>query len=126
MSENEVATITLDAVFKIHKELGPGLFEAVYESIMEYELVNTYYLNVKRQTPIPVTWKTESLDLACRADMIVEDLIKVEFKSIESIAPVHLKQVGTYLKLTGLRLVLLINFNAALLKDGIERIVNKL
>jgi GxxExxY protein len=107
-------------------ELGPGLFESVYEAVMEYELVNTHKLTVRRQCPIPVTWKEIKLELGFRADMIVEDKVVIELKSIESIAHVHLKQVLTYLRLTKLKLGLAINFNEGLLKNGIKRIVNNL
>jgi GxxExxY protein len=126
MDENIIATTVLDAAFKIHRELGPGLFESVYEAVMEYELVNTHNLAVRRQCPIPVIWKDIKLELGFRADMIVEDKVVIELKSIESIAPVHLKQVLTYLRLTKLKLGLLINFNDELLKKGIKRIVNNL
>ena len=126
MSENEIATIVLDVAFKLHKELGPGLFESVYEAVMEYELVNTYKLNVQCQRPIPVVWKEIKLDIGFRSDLIVENKVIVELKSIEAIAPVHPKQVLTHLRLTGLKLGLLINFNEELLKNGIKRIVNNL
>ena len=91
MTENEIATIVLDVAFKIHKELGPGLFESVYETVMEYELVNTYHLKVQRQKPIPVIWKDVKLDIGFRSDLIVENKVIVELKSIEAIAPVHPK-----------------------------------
>ena len=106
--------------------MGPGLFESVYEAIMEYELINEYKVNVKRQHPIPVIWKQVKLEIGFRADMIIEDRVIIELKSIESIAPVHLKQVLTHLRLTGLKLGLLINFNEELLKNGIKRIANNL
>jgi len=81
MTENDIATIVLDAAFKIHRELGPGLFESVYEAVMEYELVNEYKLNVQRQRPIPVVWKQTRLELGFRADLIVENKVIVELKS---------------------------------------------
>ena len=124
--ENDLSKIVLDVAFKIHKELGPGLFESVYETVMEYELINEYGLGVQRQFPIPVMWKGIKMDLGFRSDLIIEDKIIIELKSIETLAPVHPKQVLTYLKLTGLKLGLLINFNEALLKNGIKRIVNNL
>lgn len=126
MHENELSKIILDAAFKIHKEIGPGLFESVYEAIFEYELIHEYGLLVQRQKPIPVIWKEVKLDLGFRADMIIADKVVLEIKSIETLAPVHLKQVLTYLKLTNLKLGLLINFNEELLKNGIKRIVNNL
>ncbi len=126
MTENEIAKIILDAAFKIHKKLGPGLFESVYEAIVEYELVHVYGLYVQRQAPMPVIWEDIKLDLGFRADMIVERKVIAEFKSIETIAPVHPKQVLTHLRLTELKLGILINFNEAFLKNGIKRIANNL
>jgi GxxExxY protein len=125
-SENGIATIILDVAFAIHKELGPGLFESVYETIMEYELINTYGLTVKRQSPVPVLWKNIKMDLGFRSDLVVENKVIAELKSIEAIAPVHPKQLLTHLRLTKLKLGLLINFNVPLLKDGIKRIANDL
>ncbi len=125
MNENKIATLILDACFKIHRKLGPGLFESVYEEILEHELTKMD-LGVKRQVPIPVIWEDLKMDHGFRADLIIEDKVIVEIKSVENIAPVHQKQVLTYLRLTDLRLGLLINFNEALLKDGIQRIVNNL
>ncbi len=126
MTENELAKIAVTIAFDIHSNLGPGLFEWVYETIMEYEFVNTYHLSVKKQTPLPLTWKTQKLDLGFRVDLIVENKPILEIKSIEALAPVHYKQVRTYLKLTPIKLGLLINFNEELLKTGIKRIVNGL
>jgi GxxExxY protein len=120
------SNIVIDVGFRIHRVLGPGLFESVYETIMEYELRNVYGIDVQRQKIIPVTWKEVKLDLGFRSDLIVEKKVIVELKSIESIAPVHPKQVLTHLRLTGLKLGLLINFNEALLKNGIKRIANNL
>lgn len=126
MNENDLSRIVLDVAFKIHKELGPGLFESVYESIMAFELSTTYGLTVRRQEPIPVVWKGVKLELGFRADLIVEEKLIVEIKSVESLAAVHAKQVLTYLRLTNIKLGLLINFNEELLKTGIKRIVNNL
>jgi GxxExxY protein len=123
--ENEIATIIVDTCFKIHTELGPGLFESVYEEILEYELFNKG-LKVERQKPIPVIWKDIKMEVGFRADLIVENLVVVEIKSIDLIAPVHKKQLLTYLRLTNKKLGLLINFNEALIKNGITRIVNNL
>ncbi len=126
MSENELSKIILDVAFKLHKELGPGLFESVYEAIMAYELVHIYGLSVQRQKPIPVIWKDIKLDLGFRSDLVVENKVVVEIKSIESLAPVHPKQVLTHIRLMNIKLGLLINFNEELLKNGIKRIVNNL
>ena len=126
MNENELSKIVLDVAFDIHKRLGPGLFESVYEAIMAHELVHEYRLNVQRQKPIPVIWKDVKLELGFRSDLIINDKLLVELKSIESLAPVHAKQVLTHIRLTNIRLGLLINFNEELLKNGIKRIVNNL
>lgn len=125
MTENEIATIVVDACFRIHKELGAGLFESVYEEILCYELIQKEFL-LERQKGIAVQWKGVNIDLGFRADIIVDDKVILELKSVETIAPVHKKQLLTYLKLTGLKLGLLVNFNEALIKNGITRIVNKL
>ena len=126
MTENELSKIALDVAFQIHKELGPGLFESVYETVMAYELVHTFDLNVHRQRPIPVIWKDIKLELGFRSDIIIEEKLIVEIKSIEALAPVHAKQLLTHLRLTNIKLGLLINFNEELLKNGIKRIVNNL
>ena len=125
MTENGLSKIIVNACYQIHTKLGPGLFESVYEQILEYELIKEG-LFVQRQHPIPVIWEDKKLDQGFRADLIVENKVIVEIKSIESIAPVHQKQLLTYLRLTDIKLGLLVNFNKALIKDGIQRIVNKL
>lgn len=125
LTENEISKIILDIAFDIHINLGPGLFESVYEEILFYELTN-YGLKVKRQKAIPVFWQELIMDVGFKADLIVENKVIIEIKSIEALAPIHYKQLTTYLKITNLKLGLLINFNEYLLKDGIKRIVNKL
>lgn len=125
MTENEIAKIIVDKCFKIHKELGPGLLESVYEAILYFELVKAG-LEVDRQVAIPLEWETERMDQGFRADLIVEKSVVVELKSVEAISPVHQKITLTYLRLTKLKLALLVNFNVALIKDGIQRIVNGL
>ncbi len=125
MDENEVSGTIVDACYQIHVNLGPGLLESVYEEILCYEL-RAKGLHVERQKQLPVLWKEIKLDLGYRTDLIVEKKVIVEIKSVEEIHPVHPKQVLTYLKLTGLKLGLLINFNSPLIKSGITRIVNKL
>ncbi|WP_428667313.1 GxxExxY protein [Runella sp.] len=125
MHENELSQIVVNACFKIHTQLGPGLFESVYEEILYYELFQSG-LAIERQKGIPVRWDNIRMEVGFRADLIVENKLIIELKSIESIAPVHQKQLQTYLKLTGLKLGLLINFNVPLIKDGIQRIVNRL
>ena len=126
MTENQIAKIVVDVAYKIHSNIGPGLFESVYESIMEYELVKKYDLRVDRQVPIPVVWNETKLELGFRSDLIVENKVLVELKAIETLAPVHFKQVLTHLKLTGLKLGILINFDEQLIKNGIRRVVNGL
>ena len=125
MNENEISSIIVDTCFQIHKELGAGLFESVYEEILFYELTEKGLL-VQRQKGIPVVWKEIKLDIGFRADLIVENSVIIEIKSVETIAPVHRKQLLTYLKITNMKLGLLINFNEALIKNGITRIVNNL
>jgi GxxExxY protein len=106
-------------------ELGPGLLESVYEEILFFELAKQG-LKVDRQKSIPVYWNELKMDMGFRADLIVENKVIIELKSVEMIAPVHPKQLLTYLRITGFKLGLLINFNEKLIKDGITRIVNNL
>lgn len=125
MTENELSKIIVDCCFKIHNTLGPGLFESVYEETLAYELT-TRGLNIRRQQGIKVVYEQINMDLGFRADIIVEDKVIIEIKSVEGINPVHQKQLLTYLRLTGIKLGLLVNFNEVLIKDGLQRIVNKL
>lgn len=125
MTENEIATIIVDTAFHIHRDLGPGLFETVYERIMKVELTKRG-LTVIRQKPIPIVYKSVHFEAGFRCDLMVENRVIVEVKSIEALHPVHKKQVLTYLKFSDKRLGLLINFNVALIKDGIVRLVNNL
>ncbi len=125
MTENEIAKQIVDAAYKIHTTLGPGLFESVYETVMVQELTNRG-LQVVRQQAIPVVWENVHMEAGFRADLIVENKVIVEIKSVESLAPVHKKQLLTYLRLADKRLGLLINFDTELIKDGIARVVNGL
>jgi GxxExxY protein len=125
MTENEISKVVVDLCFKIHKQYGPGLFESVYEEIFCYELAKTG-LNFKRQHPVPLVHEEIKMEVGFRADVIVEQKVIVELKSIEALADIHYKQVQTYLKLSGCKLGLLINFNVPLIKDGLHRIVNNL
>ena len=125
MNENYLAKVIVNTCYNIHVNLGPGLLESVYEEILYHELTLQGY-KVDRQKTIPVFWKGLKMDIGFRADLIVENKVIIELKSIETISPVHPKQLLTYLRLTNLKLGLLINFNEALIKDGIIRIVNKL
>lgn len=113
------------AALEVHRALGPGLLESVYENALAYEL-ELRGLRVQRQVAVPAVYKAIRFEIAFRADLIVEELFVVELKSVEELAPVHAKQLLTYLKLSDKKLGLLINFNEVLLKDGIRRIANKL
>jgi GxxExxY protein len=125
MTENEIAKVFVDHAFKIHYKLGPGLYESVYEEILCFELQKSG-LYVEKQKGIPVFWEDIKMDLGFRADLIIEKKVIIEIKSVESISPVHNKQLLTYLKITGLKLGILVNFNEVLIKNGIIRIVNNL
>ncbi len=125
MMENEIATQIVDAAFKIHTTLGPGLLESVYEAVMAEEL-GRRGLHVVKQQAIPVVYENVKLEIGFRADLIVEGKVIVEIKSVEAIAPVHKKQLLTYLRLADKRLGILINFDTELIKDGISRVVNRL
>jgi GxxExxY protein len=122
---NHISGRIIDAAVHVHSRLGPGLLESVYESILAYELQNRG-LRVERQVVVPVVYDALRFEEGFRADLIVAKSVLVELKSVESLAPVHGKQVLTYLKLLNCRLGLLINFNCPLLKDGIKRIANGL
>jgi GxxExxY protein len=125
VTENEIARQIVDAAFKIHTTLGPGLFESVYEAVMAQEL-SRRGLQFVSQQPLPVVWENLHLDAGFRADLIVENKVIVEIKSVEAIAPVHRKQLLTYLRLANKRLGILINFDVDLIKNGIARVVNGL
>lgn len=125
MSENELSKIIVNTFFTIHSKLGPGLFESVYEEILYHELKQAN-LQTHRQKEIPVIWKGIKMEQGFRADLVVEDKIIIEIKSVETLIPVHYKQLQTYLKLTHMKLGLLVNFNEALIKNGIKRIANGL
>ncbi|HEY6544448.1 MAG TPA: GxxExxY protein [Dokdonella sp.] len=125
MSENEIATMVVDAAVHVHQALGPGLLESVYEIVLAYEL-RRRGLHVVRQVPIDVRYEDLSVDGGFRADLIVQGKVLVELKSVERTAPVHKKQTLTYIRLADLRLGLLLNFGAALMKDGITRVANGL
>ncbi|HEX3253668.1 MAG TPA: GxxExxY protein [Pyrinomonadaceae bacterium] len=124
MTENNIASIVVDAAYRIHKTLGPGLFESVYEAALEFEL-RKRGLRVVQQVGLPVHYEEVKLEVGFRVDLIVNEKVIVEIKSVEVLAPVHKKQLLTYLRLTELRLGLLINFNVELLKHGIQRVINE-
>jgi len=125
VDENDIARETVDAALQVHKALGPGLLESVYEVVLAQELCRRG-LEVERQVAVPVVYQNLVFEEGFRADLILNRKVIVEIKSVERLAPVHKKQLLTYLRLAGLKLGLLINFNEALLKDGITRIVNGL
>ena len=125
MTENELAAIIVDACYKIHSKLGPGLLETVYELVLHKELKQRD-LSVIRQKLVPIVWEGITFDEGFRADLIVNDKVIVEVKSVEHLAAVHGKQLLTYLRLMDKRLGLLVNFGEALIKTGIKRVVNSL
>ncbi len=124
-TENEIAKMVVDTCFQIHYKYGPGLLESVYEEIFCYEWTKTK-IPFTRQQGIPLVHEEIKMEVGFRADVIIDNKVIVELKSIDLLAPVHYKQVQTYLKLTEIKLGLLINFNVNLIKEGIHRIVNKL
>ena len=125
MDENAISREIVDAAFRVHTTLGPGLFESVYEAALACEL-GKRGLRTARQQVVPVTYETVHLQVGFRADLIVEDKVIVEIKSVDEVLPVHRKQLLTYLRLANKRLGLLINFNVALIKDGITKLANGL
>lgn len=125
MSENEISKIIFDCALKIHKNLGPGLLESAYEECLFYEL-KKYGLNVEKQKALPLIYEEVKLEIGYRIDIIVENKVIIEVKSVEALNDVHLAQVLTYLKLSDCKLGMLINFNVAFIKNGIRRVVNNL
>jgi GxxExxY protein len=125
MKHDEIARLVVECAFELHKELGPGLLESVYEVLLA-DALRELGLAVERQKPIPVCFRGKRFDEGFRADLLVENLVLIELKSVETLARVHRKQVLTYLRLMNLQLGLLINFGGALLKGNIERLVNGL
>jgi GxxExxY protein len=125
MTENEIGTIIVDTAIEVHRQLGPGLLESVYEAVLAYELT-ARGLSVNRQVPIQIHYKSMTFEEAFRADLLVADKVIIELKSVEVLNNAHRKQLQTYLSLTGLKLGYLLNFGAALMKEGIVRAVNNL
>jgi GxxExxY protein len=125
MTENEIGTMVVKAAFEVHRELGPGLLESVYEAALAHELV-CMGLHVQAQLPVPVTYKAVHFDIGFRMDLLVNDTVIIELKSVEHLLPVHRKQLQTYLRLSQKRLGYLLNFGSALMKEGIVRAVNGL
>ncbi|CAN5349524.1 GxxExxY protein [soil metagenome] len=125
MNEDELSKIIVQAAFDLHSELGSGLLESVYEFLLA-DLLREQGLQVETQKGIPITFRGKSFDQGFRADLIVENLVLVELKSIDALAKIHSKQTLTYLRLSKLKLGLLINFGGSLLKGNIERVANRL
>ncbi|MCW1146624.1 MULTISPECIES: GxxExxY protein [Flavobacterium] len=125
MTENELSRIVFDCALKVHQSLGPGLLESAYEECLYYELRKTG-LNVEKQKPLPLIYEEVKLDVGYRIDIIVENKLIIEIKSVEALNDVHFAQLLTYLKLTNCKLGLLINFNVSLIKNGVKRVVNNL
>ena len=123
MSENEIGKIIVDCAVRLHMELGPGLLETVYEVLLAH-LLQEAGLKVERQIPIPIQFRGIRFDEGFRADVVVEDKVILELKSVESVSKAHKKQVLTYLKLTGKKLGYLLNFGESMMKDGISRVLN--
>jgi len=120
--ENRVSGVIVDAAIKVHRVLGPGLLESVYQVALAHEL-RSRGLGLRVELPIDIQYEGLRIENAFKADIVVESLVLIELKSIEKLSPVHFKQTLTYLRLTGLRLGLLINFGAGLVRDGIHRVV---
>jgi GxxExxY protein len=125
MSENEIATKIIGIALDIHRHFGPGLLESAYERALIYDLEESGF-DVKKQMCVPYQYKKVLINAAFRIDIVVNDLVLIEIKSVEELDPVHFSQTLTYLRLTGIKLGLLINFNTNLLKNGIHRIANNL
>jgi GxxExxY protein len=125
MTENELSHQIIGCALDIHKTIGPGLLESAYENALAYDLKEAG-LNVKQQVPMPFIYKEVKQDVGYRLDLLINNKVIIEIKSLENLAPVHYAQTLTYLKLSDLKLALLINFNSKFLKDNIHRIVNNL
>jgi len=125
MSENELSKIIYYSALKIHKELGPGLLESAYEECLFYELKKNG-LKVEKQKPLPLIYEEVKMEVGYRIDLLINNKVIIEIKAVEALNDIHMAQILTYLKLTGCKLGMLINFNIPLIKNGIKRVVNKL
>ncbi|MGO8688341.1 MAG: GxxExxY protein [Thermoguttaceae bacterium] len=125
MHENEIGTIVVETAIAVHRALGPGLLESVYRAVMAHEL-RSRGLEARTEVPISIQYKSIKFDEGFRADIVIEERVIVELKSVEKVNPAHKKQLQTYLRLTGCKLGYLLNFGEALMKDGITRAVNGL
>lgn len=125
MTENELSKVVFDAALEVHKSLGPGLLESAYEECLSHELRKTG-LRVEKQKPLPLIYEEVHLEVGYRVDILLENKVVIEIKSVDALTDVHLAQVLTYLKLSDCKLGMLINFNVAMIKNGIKRVANKL
>ncbi|MGX1022942.1 GxxExxY protein [Psychroflexus sp. MBR-150] len=125
MTENEISKIVFDSALKVHKTLGPGLLESAYEECLIHEL-RKHKLKVDKQKPLPLVYEDVKLEVGYRVDVLIENKVVIEVKSVEALNDVHMAQVITYLKLSDCKLGMLINFNVSLIKNGIKRVVNNL
>ncbi len=123
MTENEISKIVLNSALKVHKALGPGLLENAYEECLYYELLKTNLL-IERQKSLPLTYENVKMEVGYRVDLMIENKFIIELKAVEILHEVHLAQILTYLKLSDCKLGMLINFNVALLKHGVKRVIN--
>ncbi|WP_348812900.1 GxxExxY protein [Flavobacterium maritimum] len=125
MTENELSRVVFDCALKVHQALGPGLLESAYEECLFYELKKTG-VEIKKQKPLPLIYEEVKLDVGYRLDLIIENKLILEIKSVDVLNDIHFAQLLTYLKLTNCKLGLLMNFNVVLIKNGIKRVVNNL
>ncbi len=125
MSENEIAKLVLNSAYQLYRNIGPGFLESAYENALAYDL-QLLNLNVKQQSPMPFIYKEVKMEVGYRIDLLVENKFIIEIKSVETLAPVHFAQTLTYLKLSGIKLGMLINFGASSFKENVHRIVNGL
>jgi GxxExxY protein len=125
MTENELSRLVVGCAMRVHSALGPGLLESAYEACLQFELIKSG-LKVEAQKPLPLVYESVKLECGYRVDLLVEGKLIIEVKAVEALAEIHFAQVLTYLRLSNLRLALLLNFNVVHMKDGIRRIVNKL
>jgi len=125
MTENELSSVVINCAMRVHSALGPGLLESAYEACLHYELIRAG-LRAEGQKALPLVYHTVKLECGYRVDILVENKLIIEVKSVEALADIHLAQVLTYLRLSDIRLGLLLNFNVVHMKDGIKRVVNKL
>ncbi len=125
MTENELSSVVFDCALKVHRALGPGLLESAYEECLFYELKKTG-LEVQKQKPLPLIYEEVKLEVGYRLDILIENKLILEIKSVDALNDIHFAQLLTYLKLTNCKLGLLVNFNVVLIKNGIRRVVNNL